>query len=112
KENVGVAAGRTLAGTLASRPSAAGLADGIRFFATDDSGGRLYVVVNSAWVAAAPPVTGARTLAVANPTSIAAVAVAANAVRVPELTTSAFTMPSSGTVVVTIPPFGVVGAGG
>jgi hypothetical protein len=111
KEDVGVAAGRSLAGLLADRPSAAGLSDGARYFAADDSGGRLYVARSGAWAAAAPPVVGARTLAVANPSSIAAVSVAANAVRVPELTTAAFVMPSSGTVLVLIPPLGITGAG-
>src|SRR5574338_601006 len=52
----GTAAARTLVGTLASRPSAAALANGVRYLATDDSGGTLWVVSSGAWVQAAPPV--------------------------------------------------------
>ncbi|MDQ5972080.1 MAG: hypothetical protein QG553_239 [Patescibacteria group bacterium] len=98
KENTGVAADRTRVGTLAARPSAASLSNGVRYFATDDQGGTVYVVSSGAWVAAAPAVSGisGQILASAWPSgTIPALSVGVSSqVRVPELTTAQFTVPN------------------
>lgn len=63
-------AARSQVGALADRPSAAGLPDGVRYFATDDGGGTLWVANSGAWVQAAPAVSGvAHLLDIAEPAS-------------------------------------------
>lgn len=83
-------------GTLASRPSATGLPNGVTYFATDEDGGTAYVVDGGSWTQAASPVNNdfglLRSVA---PTAIASFALAANtAYVIPELVTSSFVMPN------------------
>lgn len=95
-EAAGAAAARTQVGTLGSRPSAAALANGVRYFATDDGGGTLWVVNSAAWVQAAPAVTGAaHLLDVAEPAAAFTTTLSATstAYRMTELTLD-FVVPS------------------
>ncbi len=86
----------------------------MRYFATDDQGGTVYVVSSGAWVAAAPAVSGisGQVLASAWPSgAIATLSVGASQVRVPELTTAQFTVPNR-PVRVMIPPLtGIIPTG-
>ncbi|MBP7807392.1 hypothetical protein KA047_02755 [Candidatus Saccharibacteria bacterium] len=115
KEDTGVAAGRSLVGALADRPSAADLDDGVRYFATDDQGGMVYVVSSGAWVQAAPAVSGisGQVLASVWPSgTIAAQNVGTSAqVRIPELTTAQFTIPDRPVRLIAPPHVGTMPTG-
>lgn len=92
----GTAAARTRVGALGSRPSAAALADGVRYAATDDQGGADAVVSSGAWAPVGAPVNGAaRMLAVAEPLSAPTVVCSVNNTdyRVTALTAD-FVMPA------------------
>lgn len=91
----GTAAARTQVGALASRPSASGVDDGTRYFATDDGGGTVWVVDAETWVQAAPAVSGvSRLLDIAEPASIPSQVIAAanTDYRIAEMTVD-FAMP-------------------
>lgn len=89
-------AARSQVGALADRPSAAGLPDGVRYFATDDGGGTLWVANSGAWVQAAPAVSGvAHLLDIAEPASDFSTVIGASGTdyRLAPLTVD-FTMPA------------------
>lgn len=85
----GAASIRSQAGLLGDRPDASAVPEHTRYFASDDSGGTEWVVLNGAWVQAAPSVSGvAHLLDVAEPGAAftTALTVLATPVRMTQLT--------------------------